>query len=87
MIKVLSKPAVSTERKEATAITVMRCMLVSYANEKHIPFDQVISDFSRSKTYEDLFDFETEIWKEGPDYLRSLYEEEKQMSPPVLLQK
>ena len=25
---------------------------------------------------EDLFDFDTEIWKEGPDYLRDLYDEE-----------
>ena len=32
--------------------------------------------FSTSRTYSDLFDFDTQIWKEGPDYLRGLYEEE-----------
>ena len=67
---------VTEERKEATAITVMRCMLTSYAEQKQIPFEQALLNFSQSRTYEDLFDFSTEIWKEGPDYLRGLYEEE-----------
>ena len=67
---------ITSEKKEATAITVMRCMLVTYSLEKNIPFEQAMLDFSQSRTYEDLFDFDTEIWKEGPDYLRGLYEEE-----------
>lgn len=61
---------------ESTAITVMRCMLISYSEQNHIPFDQAMLAFASSKTYEDLFDFSTEIWKEGPDYLRGLYDEE-----------
>ena len=68
---------VTNEMKEATAITVMRCMLVTFSEEKHIPFEQAMLDFSKSRTYEDLFDFDTEIWKEGPDYLRDLYDEER----------
>ena len=71
-----SDKPVTNERKESTAITVMRCMLVTYAEEKHIPFEQAMLDFSQSQTYEGLFDYDTEIWKEGPDYLRCLYEEE-----------
>ena len=67
---------VTMEAKEATAITVMRCMLTAYAEEKRIPFEQAMLDFSQSRTYEALFDFATEIWKEGPEYLRGLYEEE-----------
>ena len=67
---------ISSERKEATAITVMRTMLVTYSEEKRIPFEQAMLDFSQSETYEDLFDFDTEIWKEGPEYLRGLYDEE-----------
>ena len=65
-----------SEQKEATAITVMRCMLVALSEEKNIPFEQALLAFSSSDTYDDLFDFNTEIWKEGPDYLRCLYEEE-----------
>ena len=71
---------ISNEIKEATAITVMRCMLVSFSEEKHIPFEQAVLDFSVSRTYESLFDFSTEIWKEGPDYLRGLYDEERSQS-------
>ena len=69
---------VTVEAKEATAINVMRCMLTAYAEDKRIPFEQAMLDFSQSRTYEALFDFATEIWKEGPEYLRGLYEEEKQ---------
>ena len=68
--------AVTSERKEATAIAVMRCMLLAYAEEHQLPFDEVMLAFTQSRTYEDLFDYNTEIWKEGPAYLRSLYEEE-----------
>ncbi len=32
--------------------------------------------FAQSRTYDALFDFDAEIWKEGPDYLRGLYDEE-----------
>ena len=71
-----SANTVTQDRKEATAITVMRCMLVTYSEEHNIPFENAMLAFSQSRTYEDLFDFPTEIWKEGPDYLRSLYDEE-----------
>jgi hypothetical protein len=67
---------ITPDRKEATAISVMRCMLLTYAEEQRIPFEEAILSFSQSKTYEDLFDFDTEIWKEGPEYLRCLYDEE-----------
>ncbi len=67
---------VTAEAKEAAAITVMRCMLTVYAEEKQIPFEQAMLDFSQSHTYEALFDLATEVWKEGPEYLRGLYDEE-----------
>lgn len=67
---------VSSDRKDATAITVMRCMLLSYAEEKSIPFEQAMLEFARSRTYDTLSDFDTAVWKEGPDYLRGLYDEE-----------
>ena len=76
-----SEISVAQERKEATAITVMRCMLSDYAEEKRLPFEQVMLAFSQSKTYEALFDFSTQIWREGPDYLRGLFEEELASQP------
>ena len=75
---------ITSDRKEASAITVMRWMHITYAEEQHIPFEEALLSFSQSNTYEDLFDFDTEIWKEGPEYLRCLYEEELQGTvPPV----
>ena len=67
---------VTDELKETTAITVMRCMLMSYAKKNEITFEQALLDFAKSDPYEALFDLETEIWKEGPSYLMALYKEE-----------
>ena len=67
---------ITSDQKEATAIIVMRCMLLAYAEKQHIPFEDALLSFSQSKTYEALFDLDTEIWKESPEYLRCLYEEE-----------
>ena len=73
----ISVRIVSVDKMEATAITVMRCMLLEYAEENGIPFETAMLDFLNSNTYSVLFDFETGVWKEGPDYLRSLYEDEQ----------
>lgn len=66
--------AVSTETKEACAIETMRYMLQNFAQDKGIPFEDALLTFITSSTYQVLFDFETEVWKEGPDYLRSLFD-------------
>lgn len=71
-----SNNTVTTDRKDATAITVMRCMLLTYAEERGISFERAMQEFAQSRTYDALFDFDADIWKEGPDYLRGLYDEE-----------
>ncbi len=63
------------ETKEACAVETMRYMLQEYAQEKSITFEQAFFEFSSSSAYQVLFDFETAVWKEGPDYLRSLFSE------------
>lgn len=65
---------VSDNTKEACAIETMRYMLQKYAQENNLAFEDAFFAFSSSSTYQVLFDFETEVWKEGPDYLRSLFE-------------
>lgn len=60
--------------KEACAIETMRYMLQNYARDKQISFEDALLTFSSSSTYQVLFDFDTEVWKEGPDYLRSLFD-------------
>ncbi len=70
-----SNSMVSNETKEACAVETMRYMLQEYAQEKNIPFEQAFFAFSSSSTYQVLFDFETAVWKEGPDYLRTLFDQ------------
>ena len=61
------------------------CMhnLVSMVVEKlHARYPQnseidLMCEFSQSKTYALLFEPETGLWKEGPDYILSLYTKEK----------
>ena len=44
---------------------------------KHnLPFEEAMLQFAESSTYDMLFDFDTAVWKEGPDYLLDLYEDE-----------
>lgn len=37
---------------------------------------EIINKFSKSKTFADLFNFDTELWKESPDYIIECYLEE-----------
>ncbi len=60
------------------------CMhnLVSMVVEKLLEKDpnkkeeDVIFEFSQSKTHENLFNEKTRLWAEGPDYIIELYEDE-----------
>lgn len=65
---------VSDTQKNWAAVTVMRVMLIKYSEKNHISFKDALLRFTASNTYDALFDFETEIWKEGPDYLMELFE-------------
>ncbi len=60
---------VDDKLREYTALTVMRLMLSQYASNAQIPFDDAIQEFTTSTAYLALFDYETGLWKEGPDYL------------------
>jgi hypothetical protein len=65
-----------TERqKESCAISTMRRMIEKYSEKTKIPFEDAFFKFTESYVYDALFDYETGIWMEGPDYLMDLYEE------------
>ncbi len=72
----MEQPPITDEMKSWCACTTMRDMLLREAQENHISYEEALLQFAASKTYEGLFDFDTAIWKEGPEYLRELYEEE-----------
>jgi len=70
-----SKNRITDETKRASAVEVMHYMLQQYSMENNIPFTQALIAFANSSAYETLFDFDTAVWKEGPDYLRALFEQ------------
>ena len=75
----------SDQIKNTCAINLMRNMLVKYVQKHNTSFENTMIQFAESNTYEMLFDFDTAVWKEGPDYLLDLYEEElsAEVSPAV----
>lgn len=68
--------SISDEQKEMCAVRVMRSMLEDYTDENSVVFEEALLKFASSNTYKMLFDYSTGIWKEGPDYLAGLYQEE-----------
>lgn len=42
-----------------------------------VRFSKLVSDFMDSKTYKLLYDFETGMWSEGPDYILEWYLDEQ----------
>lgn len=65
---------VSDELKEWCASVTMRDMLFNLAKQENITYEEALLKFTASPIYSALYDFETGIWKEGPDYLLDLYE-------------
>ena len=66
---------VTNEQKEACAVAVMRAVLEDYSQMHDVPFDVAIGQFAGTRCYQALFDPDTRLWAEGPDYIRSLFEE------------
>lgn len=66
---------VSNELKEWCASVTMRDMLFKLAKQENITYEEALLKFTASPIYNALYDFKTDIWKEGPDYLLDLYEQ------------
>lgn len=66
---------VSEEQKNFVAASIMRYMLMDYAEEKGISFEDALFLYAESSAYEALFDFKTGIWREGPLRQRFIFEE------------
>lgn len=69
---------VSNDTKNYCAILIMKDMLLDYAQINNLSFEDALTQFAVSSTYEALFDFSTGIWRESSGYLMELYEEELQ---------
>lgn len=70
---VTSKNKLTTAQKETCAIISMRDAVALLAQEKQISYEDALLLFAGSRIYDALFDFDTGIWKESPEYLLNLY--------------
>lgn len=61
------------QQKELCAILVMRTMLEDYSKDTGVSYEEAFYRFVKSPAYEDLFDYSTGLWREGPDYLRARF--------------
>ena len=50
-------------------------MLEDYTKATGSGFEDAFYRFVTSRAYEMLFDYSTGLWREGPDYLRGIFEE------------
>jgi hypothetical protein len=71
-----TNPNSTTETQmESCAVSTMRRMIEKYSEKTGSSFENVFFQFTQSYVYTALFDYETGIWMEGPDYLMALYED------------
>ena len=55
-------------------MTAMRDAVISLSARECIPYEEALLRFTKSRVYDALFDYSTEIWKESSDYILSLYD-------------
>lgn len=60
-------------QKESCAVSLMRDAVEALSLRDGISYEDALLLFTSSKVYEALFDYDTGIWREGTDYLLSLY--------------
>ena len=67
---------INDRTKEASALASMQRMLEKYAAKYNVPFEEAMEKYASSESYTALFDFSTGLWREGPDYLLTWFEQE-----------
>ena len=67
---------ISNKQKNAAAIMLMQRVLEIYSEKEAISLDEALMRFSNTPIYNALFDFETGLWMEGPDYILDLIKRE-----------
>ena len=65
---------VTTETKEYCAHNLV-AMIMQGIKEYFLEMtdEEILSDFTSSKTYSDLFKTTNGLWAEGPDYIMNMY--------------
>ena len=67
--------SITDNQRESCSVLVMQKLLEKYSEKHKVAFDEAFSIFAKSKIYNQLFNYETRLWTEGPDYLLKLFED------------
>lgn len=62
------------KQREACAVITMRDTVAKISAQEDIAYEEALLRFAESPVYDVLFDFDTGVWKEGPEYILSLWE-------------
>lgn len=63
----------NAEQKKFCTDLVLTDVIMDMAEEEKITWQEVRSKIINSFAYMALYDFETGLWKNGPDYFRDYY--------------
>lgn len=63
----------SFEQKNFCADLILTDAIMDMAEEEGISLQEARSRIIKSKAYDALYNFETGLWENGPDYFRSFY--------------
>lgn len=63
-----------TEAMEHTMELLVAMVVEERALKENRTQEEVFKEFRRSRTYEELFDPETGLWENGPDYISDEYD-------------
>lgn len=67
---------IGDEQKNAAAIMLLQMVLEKYSGMHSILIEETLTEFVSTPMYNAIFDFDTELWKEGPDYILDLLEKQ-----------
>ena len=71
----------TTNQMESAALAVLQRAMEKYSEKNHISYEEAFAEFACSNTYKELFDFDSLLWTQGPDYLIDIYETEQYANP------
>lgn len=70
----ISNYEMTNDQREACAIITMRDTIGNLAQREQISYEDAMIRFTSSRVYDALFDYDTGVWREGPDHLLYLYD-------------
>ncbi len=64
----------TTNQMESATLSVIQRAMEKYSEKQHVSYEDAFIAFTCSNTYKELFDFDSLLWTQGPDYLIDIYE-------------